>query len=152
MYSEAYSVAKEYDLPVKIKTPLVSTIETSKVTPFLGVDYSVLLPRERSECVEILLERFPKGLAFPIHQHKECEQTYLFLEGEAEVNLAGETHHLSKGGVVYIPRLTDHAVKNVGDSELVYVVVETYPDGYLPDEPTWDSHIDTLKKRYNIST
>ena len=46
-------------------------------------------------------------------------------------------------------RLTDHAVRNVGDSELVYVVVETYPEGYLPDEPTWDSHIEALQKRYD---
>ncbi len=135
-------------MPIRVKAPMVSTVETSQVTPFLGVDYSVLLPRERSECVEILLERFPVGLAFPVHQHKECEQTYLFLEGEAEVNVAGQMHRLVKGGVVYIPRLTDHAVKNVGDSELVYVVVETYPDGYLPEEPTWDSHIDALKKHY----
>lgn len=131
------------------KLPMVSTTAESQKTHFLGVDYSVLLPRERSECVEILLERFPRGLAFPIHQHKECEQTYLFLEGEAEVNVAGQLHRLNKGGVVYIPRLTDHAVKNVGDSELVYVVVETYPEGYLPEEPTWDSHIDALTKRYN---
>jgi len=136
-------------VPIKTKSPMVSTIEKSQVTPFLGVDYSVLLPRERSECVEILLERFPKGLAFPIHQHKECEQTYLFLEGEGEVTLAGEVHRVGKGGVVYIPRLTDHAVRNVGDSELVYVVVETYPDGYLPNEPTWDSHIEALQKHYD---
>lgn len=138
-------------MPVKEKTPLVSTTEQSKVTPFLGVQYSILLPRERSECVEILLERFPKGLAFPVHQHKECEQTYLFLEGEAEVNVAGQLHRLAKGGIVYIPRLTDHAVKNVGDSELVYIVVETYPDGYLPDESTWDSHIDALRAHYKIT-
>ncbi len=137
-------------MPVEQKNPLVSTIEESRITPFLGVDYSVLLPRERSECVEILLERFPKGLAFPVHQHKECEQTYLFLEGEAEVNVAGELYNVAKGGVVYIPRLTDHAVKNTGEGELVYVVVETYPEGYLPDEPTWDSHIEALRKRYNI--
>ena len=133
------------------KSPMVSTVEKSKITPFLGVEYSVLLPRERSECVEILLERFPKGLAFPIHQHKECEQTYLFLEGEGEVTLTGEVHRLTKGGVVYIPRLTDHAVRNVGDSELVYIVVETYPEGYLPDEPTWDSHIEALQKHYDSS-
>ena len=137
-------------MQVQQKNPLVSTIEKSRITPFLGVDYSVLLPRERSECVEILLERFPKGLAFPVHQHKECEQTYLFLEGEAEVNVAGELYNVAKGGVVYIPRLTDHAVKNTGDGELVYVVVETYPEGYLPDEPTWDSHIEALRERYNI--
>src|SRR5437764_14998366 len=138
-------------MPVKQKSPMVSTTEESQITNFLGVEYSVLLPRERSECVEILLERFPKALAFPIHQHKECEQTYLFLEGEAEVNVAGELHRLDKGGIVYIPELTDHAVKNIGDCELVYIVVEAYPDGYLPDESTWDSHINALKKRYNIA-
>jgi quercetin dioxygenase-like cupin family protein len=138
-------------MPAQQKNPLVSTTEKSQVTPFLGVNYSVLLPRERSECVEILLERFPKGLAFPIHLHKECEQTYLFLEGEAEVNVGGQLHTLAKGGIVYIPRLTEHAVKNIGDSELVYIVVETYPDGYLPDEPTWDSHIAALRTRYGIA-
>jgi mannose-6-phosphate isomerase-like protein (cupin superfamily) len=138
-------------MPIKEKkSPMVSTTEASQITKFLGVDFTVLLPRERSECVEILLERFPKDLAFPIHQHKECEQTYIFVEGIGEVTLDGKVHRLEKGGVVYIPRLTDHAVRNAGDSELVYIVVETYPDGYLPNEPTWDSHIDVLRKHYGI--
>jgi mannose-6-phosphate isomerase-like protein (cupin superfamily) len=132
------------------KEPMISTVEKSQVTNFLGVAYSVLLPRERSECVEILLERFPVGLAFPVHQHKECEQTYLFLEGEAEVTVADSVQRLQKNGVVYIPRLTDHCVRNVGDSELVYVVVETYPDGYLPGEPTWDAHIEALTRHYGL--
>src|SRR5947199_10728166 len=92
---------------------MVSTIEQSQVTPFLGVNYSVLLPRERSECVEILLERFPKGLAFPIHQHTECEQTYLFLERQGELTLGREVHRPTKGGIAYIPRLTDHSVVHV---------------------------------------
>lgn len=134
------------------KEPMISTVGQSKVTNFLGVAYSVLLPRERSECVEILLERFPKGLAFPVHQHKECEQTYLVLEGEAEVTVAGEVRRVVKEGVVYIPRLTDHCVRNVGQSELVYVVVETYPEGYLADEPTWDAHIAALTKHYGLGS
>lgn len=132
------------------KEPMISTVAQSQVTNFLGVAYSVLLPRERSECVEILLERFPKGLAFPVHQHKECEQTYLVLQGEAEVTVADEVRRVVKDGVVYIPRLTDHCVRNVGDSELVYVVVETYPDGYLANEPTWDAHIAALNKHYGL--
>ncbi len=134
------------------KKAIISTIEKSQVTNLLGVEYSVLLPRERSECVEILLERFPKDLAFPVHQHKECEQTYLVLEGTGEVTVGSEVHRIEKGGVVYIPRLTDHCVRNVGDSELVYVVVETYPDGYLPNEPTWDSHVEALVKHYGLES
>ena len=46
----------------KKRQPLISTAENSQVTHLLGVKYSVLLPREKSECVEILLQRFPKGL------------------------------------------------------------------------------------------
>ena|SRR6476660_3659620 len=134
----------------KEKTPMVSTTEASQITRFLGVEYSVLLPRERSECVEILLERFPVGLAFPIHKHKECEQTYIFLEGQAEVTVDGKLHTVDKGAIVYIPRLIDHAVRNIGNAELVYIVVETYPDGYLAQEPTWDSHIAALKVHYGI--
>ena len=133
------------------KTPMISTTEESQVTHFLGVKYSVLLPRERSECVEILLERFPIGLGFPMHQHKECEQSYLVLEGEGEVTVGDLVQIIKPGSVVYIPRLTDHCVRNVGNSELVYVVVETYPDGYLPNEPTWDSHIDALNQRYGLT-
>jgi mannose-6-phosphate isomerase-like protein (cupin superfamily) len=132
------------------KNPLISTLEESKFTHFLGVKYSVLLPRERSECVEILLERFPKGLEFPLHQHKECEQTYFVLEGKGEVTVSEEVRQIESGAVVYIPRLTDHRVRNLGDSDLVYIVVETYPEGYLPNEPTWDSHIDALNKHYGL--
>ncbi len=134
------------------KEPMISTIQQSQVTNLLGVAFSVLLPRERSECVEILLERFPKDLAFPIHQHKECEQTYLVLEGEGEVSVGGEVRRIVKGGVVYIPRLTDHCVRNLGESELVYVVVETYPDGYLANEPTWDAHVAALTKLYGLAS
>jgi mannose-6-phosphate isomerase-like protein (cupin superfamily) len=138
-------------MPQKMKkSPFVSTLERSQLTKFMGVDFSVLLPRERSECVEILLERYPKGTAFPIHQHKECEQTYFVLEGEAEVTVAGKVHALRKGAVAYIPRLTDHAITNTGDSDLVYINVEAYPDGYLSNEPTWDSHIAVLEKHSGL--
>jgi mannose-6-phosphate isomerase-like protein (cupin superfamily) len=133
------------------KTAMVSSVEESQLTHFLGVDFSVLLPRERSECVEVLLERFPKNTSFPVHQHKECEQTYFVLEGDAEVTLNGKVEKVGKGGIVYIPRLTDHAIRNVGDAELVYIVIETYPEGYLPDEPTWDTHIAALARHYRVS-
>src|ERR1700691_1236493 len=125
----------------KRKEPMLSSTEKSQVTHFLGVKYSVLLPREKSECVEILLQRFPKGLSFPIHQHKEREQTYIVLEGEGEVTAADQVNKIVKENVFYIPRLTGHRVRNVGDDDFVYLTGETYPEGYLPNEPTWDSHI-----------
>lgn len=128
--------------------PFVTSDEHAPHSQLQGVDFAVLLPREKSECVEILLERFPKGLSFPLHQHKECEQTYLVVDGEAQVQLGQRVHTVKKGSVVYIPRNTDHSIRNTGDRDFVYLVVETYPDGYLPDEPTWQSHLLALKKHY----
>ena len=128
--------------------PFVTSEEDAPHSLLQGVDFAVLLPREKSECVEILLERFPKNLSFPLHQHKECEQTYLVVDGEAQVQLGEQMHTLKKGSVVYIPRNTDHSIRNTGDRDLVYLVVETYPDGYPPDEPTWQSHLLALKKHY----
>ena len=116
-----------------------------------GVNFTVLLTREKSEAMEVLLERYPKGLSFPVHQHKECEQFYLILEGEAEVFVGDKTQTVDRNHVVYIPRLTDHSIKNVGDGELVYVVLEVYPEGYLPEEPTFESHMEALRKVYGES-
>lgn len=130
------------------KIPHVTNFQEAPQCKLQGVDFRVLLPREKSEAMEVLLERFPKGLSFPVHQHKECEQFYVILEGEAEVNTAGKGQHVGPGSVIYIPRNTDHSVSNIGDGELVYLVFETYPDGYLPEEPTWDSHIQKLWRFY----
>lgn len=130
------------------KIPHITNFQEAPQCKLQGVDFRVLLPREKSEAMEVLLEKFPKGLSFPIHQHKECEQFYVILEGRAEVNTAGKSQRVGPGSVVYIPRNTDHSVSNTGDGELVYLVFETYPDGYLPEEPTWDSHIQKLWKFY----
>ena len=130
------------------KKPVITGIDDAPRCKLQGVDFTVLLPREKSEAMEVLLERYPKGLSFPVHQHKECEQFYLVLEGEAEVSVGTQLRRVGKGGVVYIPRNTDHSVSNVGEGELVYLVFETYPEGYLAEEPTWDSHITALHKYY----
>ncbi len=130
------------------RKPLLGSFDEGINSDLVGVNYTVLLPRERTESVEILLQRTPVGRSIPVHQHKECEQTYLVLEGEAEVQVGDLAGTVRKGSVVYIPRLTDHSVRNTGDRELVYIVVENYPDGYLPDEPHWDDHLQDLIRHY----
>lgn len=126
----------------------ITTEDKAPHSQLFGVDYTVLLPRERSESVEILLERFPPGLAFPLHQHAECEQTYLVLSGKGKVNVGSIVQEVSKGSLIYIPRNTDHSIRNSGTQDFIYIVVATYPDGYLPHEPTWQAHLSALKKHY----
>ncbi len=127
------------------KTGQVISVVDAPKCKFKGVDFSVLLPREKSEALEVLLERYPKGCGFPVHQHKECEQFYFILTGEAEITLEEKPHVVAHGSSVYIPRCADHSISNIGEGELTYLVVEVYPEGYLPEEPTWESHIQALR-------
>ena len=73
------------------------------------------------------------------------------LEGEGEVTVAGEVQKITKDDVVYIPvsRTTACAM---WVRQFVYLTVETYPEGYLPNEPTWDSHIAELNKHYGLTS
>lgn len=130
------------------RAPQILSLTEAPRCKLLGVDFSVLLPRESSEAMEVLLERYPQGHSVPVHRHKECEQFYFLLEGEAEVRVGEKLQKIKATSAVYIPRHTDHSVKNVGEGELVYLVFETYPEGYLPEERTWDSHVQTLRKIY----
>ena len=129
------------------KAPQITSIHEAPTTNLLGVDFTVLLPREQGEAMEVLLERYPKGASFPVHQHAECEQFYFILDGEAEVNVGEKRQRVKNGSVVYIPRNTDHSVGNIGRGELVYVVCCSYPDGYLPGERTWEDHINSPRLR-----
>lgn len=51
--------------------------------------------------MEVLWERFPKGLPFPVHRHKECEQFYLVLVGEAEVTLGDRVERVQGIGSIH---------------------------------------------------
>ena len=101
------------------KLPHVTGFQEAPRCKLQGVDLTVLLPREKSEDMEVLLERYPAGLSFPVHQHKECEQFYQILEGEAEVNTAGRVQRAQRGSVIYIPKNAGHSVRNVGNGDLV---------------------------------
>ena len=48
------------------------------------------------------------------HIHHEQDETFFFLEGSFDVEVAGVLHHMMPGDVAFIPRGTIHAFKNVG--------------------------------------
>ena len=51
------------------------------------------------------------------HVHT-AEETVLVLEGEAEVEVAGERERLAAGGLGVVPAMTSHDVRNVGQGLL----------------------------------
>lgn len=50
------------------------------------------------------------------HIHHHQDETFFFLEGRFDVEVAGALHHMEPGDVAFIPRGTIHAFKNVGDA------------------------------------
>ena len=50
------------------------------------------------------------------HIHHEQDETFFFIEGRFDVEVAGVLHHMEPGDVAFVPRGTAHAFKNVGDT------------------------------------
>lgn len=59
--------------------------------------------------------------------HKHAEDEFFFvLEGTAEFYLAGETKIGEKYSAFYCPSNLEHGIKNIGDTELKYLVIKKY--------------------------
>lgn len=59
--------------------------------------------------------------------HKHAEDEFFFvLEGTAEFYLEGETKTGEKYSAFYCPSNLEHGIKNVGDTELKYLVIKKY--------------------------
>lgn len=64
----------------------------------------------------------PPGQACGQHSTKEREELLVFLSGRGELLIGeNERFQVGEGKVCYIPRQTDHDVRNVGGEPLVYV-------------------------------
>jgi len=51
------------------------------------------------------------------HIHHHQDETFFFLEGRFDVEVAGILHHMEPGDVAFVPRGTVHAFKNIGDTQ-----------------------------------
>ncbi len=60
--------------------------------------------------------------------HKHVEDEFFFvLEGKAEFYLDGKTKVAGQYTSFYCPSNVEHGIKNVGDTELKYLVIKKYP-------------------------
>jgi quercetin dioxygenase-like cupin family protein len=67
----------------------------------------------------------PPGSGPPAHvQHREDEAIYV-LEGEYEFLVEDSTLRVSAGWLVYVPKGTLHAHKNIGDAPARMLVIQT---------------------------
>ncbi len=63
--------------------------------------------------------------------HKHLEDEFFFvLEGTAEFYLNGETKVVGPMTSLYCPSFSEHGIKNIGDTELKYLVIKKYEESY----------------------
>jgi quercetin dioxygenase-like cupin family protein len=67
----------------------------------------------------------PHQATHPPHHHSE-DEFFFVLEGTAEFYLNGETKVAGPLTSFYCPPNSEHGIKNVGDTELKYLVIKTY--------------------------
>jgi mannose-6-phosphate isomerase-like protein (cupin superfamily) len=78
----------------------------------------------------------PHFEGFP-HYHDEQDELYFVHSGRARVDVGGETRELGPGGLFHCKSTTPRKLSNIGDEELVLLIVGG-KDGYVGR----DGHID----------
>ena len=68
----------------------------------------------------------PHKATHPPHAHPE-DEFFFILEGKAEFSLDGKTRTGEPYASFYCPSNVMHGIRNVGDTELKYLVIKKYP-------------------------
>ena len=80
---------------------------------------------------------YAPGFVGFLHYHDEQDELYFVHSGRARVEVGGETRELGPGGLFHCKSTTPRRLSNVGDEELVLLIVGA-KDGYVGR----DGHID----------
>lgn len=67
----------------------------------------------------------PNSATHAPHKHSE-DEFFFVLEGSAEFYLNGKTKTAGPMTSFYCPPFSEHGIKNVGDTELKYLVIKKY--------------------------
>ena len=111
---------------------ICQTIDEGEQFWCAGNLYRMLIPRDATQSFEAVLETIPPGIVTPPNAHENLAQMYFIVSGKAQVSIGGETKETSGPAVAYIPKNTNHYVKNIGDVPLQYIYVSIWP-GIIPE-------------------
>ena len=99
-------------------------INDGKVYDFGSNQTILLIDRNESERIEMVVVIWPPKNKGAMVAHSEKEQTFFVLEGHGEVTIDGETKPIGPGDVVFVPRNTPHTTESF-DEELKYLCLNT---------------------------
>lgn len=69
----------------------------------------------------------PPGGLIEEHHHTLTEEIYFIIAGQAEMRLGDDWRRIGPGELVITPLNSRHAITNVGDDDLEFLVMEVVP-------------------------
>ena len=69
----------------------------------------------KSRMLSLGNQDIPVGGGIPVHLHEKEEEILFFHEGEAEMEVDGEVHHVKAGMTAFLPVGVTHGLRNTGD-------------------------------------
>ena len=84
----------------------------------VGTDYSTLFSAQ--------LTKFGPGGGSPLHHH-DYNHAFYFLSGTSRVQIGDQSWHTNQGTFVKVPAHEEHSVTNVGEEDLVFLVIYDPP-------------------------
>lgn len=99
-----------------------------------GNEYVMLVPRDVTDCCEVVLETISVDGVTPPNSHATFNQIFVIMQGSAEITIGGTVRRVDAPAVAYVPKRTEHFVRNVGSTDLQYVYITVWPNGIPVDE------------------
>jgi mannose-6-phosphate isomerase-like protein (cupin superfamily) len=93
--------------------------------------------------MQISMNKLPAGASVPFyHQHKENEEAYVFLGGQGQMQIDGQTFDVAEGTIVRVSPAGSRTVRNNSTADLYFMCIqakdgslnfETFEDGIRSD-------------------
>ena len=74
-----------------------------------------LMAEETNGAFFLFEDTLAQGKSTPLHQHPDADETIYVLDGELDVDVAGQRTRVGSGGVSFVPRGVPHALLVVSD-------------------------------------
>ena len=82
-----------------------------------GTQLKILLKNADTNGTQAIFEdTVQPNVGPPSHIHYKQDETFLFLEGEFDVEVDGKLYHMKPGDVAFVPKGSVHTWKNVGNT------------------------------------